>query len=74
MARRPDFGNHDEIWSREDLKRISENLAHLSEHAVREFYDRAYRECRIINSRTFPSARSVQELVQAWKQLRKWRR
>jgi hypothetical protein len=50
------------------------NLSLLSEHGVREFYERAYRECRIINSHTFPPARAVQELVQAWKQLRKWRR
>jgi hypothetical protein len=41
---------------------------------VREFYERAYRECRIINRHTFPPERAMQELVQAWKQLRKWRR
>ena len=41
---------------------------------LKEFYERVYRECRIINSQTFPPARAVQELVQAWKQLRKWRR
>jgi len=50
------------------------NLSLLSEHGVREFYQRAYRECNIINSHTFPPARAVQELVQAWKQLRKWRK
>ena len=49
-------------------------MAVLSEHSVREIYQRAYRECAIINSKTFPPARAVQELVQAWKQLRKWRR
>jgi len=74
MARRPDFGGKEEVWSRDDLKQISHNLALLSEHGVRDFYERAYRECRIINSSTFPPARAVQELVQAWKQLRKWRR
>jgi hypothetical protein len=65
---------NEEIWTREDLKEIMRNLSLLSEHGVREFYNRAYRECRIINSHTFPPARAVQELVQAWKQLRKWRR
>ena len=70
----PDFGKKEEVWTREDLKEIMQNLSHLSEHGVREFYERAYRECRIINSQTFPPARAVQELVQAWKQLRKWRR
>lgn len=74
MARRPDFGKREEAWTREDLAEIVRNLAVLSEPAVREFYQRAYRECAIINSRTFPPARAVQELVTAWKQLRKWRR
>jgi len=72
MARRPDPGRKEEIWTREDLREITRNLSLLSEHRVREFYERAYRECRIINSHTFPPARAVQELVQAWKQLRKW--
>ena len=74
MARRPDPGKKEETWTRKDLDQILHNLALLSEHGVREFYQRAYRECAIINSQTFPPARAVQELVQAWKQLRKWRR
>lgn len=74
MARRPEIGREEQIWTREDLREIMHNLSLLSEHGVREFYERAYRECRIINRQTFPPARAVQELVQAWKQLRKWRR
>jgi PP-loop superfamily ATP-utilizing enzyme len=74
VARHPDFGEKEKIWSREDLKEIARNMAVLSEHSVREIYQRAYRECAIINSKTFPPARAVQELIQAWKQLRKWRR
>jgi hypothetical protein len=74
MTRRPDFGRREEVWSAEDLEEIARNLAVLSEPAVREFYQRAYRECAIINSRTFPPARAMQELVTAWKQLRKWSR
>lgn len=74
MARRQDLGKKEEVWNRDDLKEIARNLALLSEHGVREFYQRAYRECAIINGRTFPPARAVQELVTAWKQLRKWRR
>lgn len=74
MARRPDLGKKEETWTRDDLKEIMHNLSLLSEQGVREFYQRAYRECNIINSRTFPPARAMQELVQAWKQLRKWRR
>jgi len=72
MARRPDFGK-EKIWSREDLKEIAHNLTLLSLNGVRDVYERAYRECRL-TGRDFPPARAVQELVQAWKQLRKWRR
>jgi hypothetical protein len=72
MARRPDL-RPEEILSRDDLKALANNLAHLSLEGVRGFYERAYQECRITN-RDFPPARALQELVQAWKQLRKWRK
>ncbi len=48
MARRSDLGKKEDMWSSADLKEISPNLAVLSEHAVREAYQRAYRECAII--------------------------
>jgi hypothetical protein len=47
VARHPDFGAKEKIWSREDLKEIARNMAVLSEHSVREIYQRAYRECAI---------------------------
>jgi hypothetical protein len=77
MARRPDLGpdsKHEEILSREHLDELGHNPAHLSMSSVLDFYQRAYRDCRIVNSSTFPPARALQELVQAWKQLRKWRK
>jgi hypothetical protein len=74
MARRPDFGRREDMMSRQDLKALAESLSRLSQPAVLDVYQKAYRDCRIVNSSTFPSARAVQELVQAWKQLRKWRR
>jgi hypothetical protein len=74
MARRPDAEKREEILTREHLDELAHNLSHLGMSAILDFYQRAYRDCRIINSRTFPPARAVQELVQAWKQLRKWRR
>ncbi len=78
MARRPevapDGSTREEILSREHLDELARNLSHLSLPAIVDFYQHAYRACRIINERTFPPARAVQELVQAWKQLRKWRR
>ena len=73
MARRPGVNSHEEILTREDLKALAGSLAHLSFSAVRDFYERAYNRCRL-SGRDFPPARAVQELVQAWKQLRKWRK
>lgn len=73
MARRPPIDAREDILSREHVDELAHNLSHLSMSAVLDFYQRAYRDCRIINSRTFPPPRAVQELVQAWKQLRKWR-
>jgi hypothetical protein len=73
MARRPDL-SQEEMFTREDLKKMSRNLALLNEQAVRDIFQRAYRECRIVNSHQLPTARAIQELVQAWKQLRKWRK
>jgi len=74
MARRPDVEKREEILSRDHLDELADNLSRLSMAAILDFYQRAYRDCRIINSHTFPPARAIQELVQAWKQLRKWRR
>jgi hypothetical protein len=74
MARRPDFKEQpEEILSREELKTLRQQLAHLSVGHVRDFYERAYYRCRMTSSK-FPSARSIQELVQAWKLLRRWRK
>lgn len=71
MARRPDREKVD-ILSEKDVKELRQNLAHLSLSAVRDFYDQAYRDCRLIYSR-LPCPRQMQTLVQVWKQLRKWR-
>ena len=60
------------MLSEENLKELRHNLAHLSLPAVREFYERAYQDCRLIYNR-LPSPRQMQTLVQVWKQLWKWR-
>ena len=72
MARRPDIKRREDFMSREDLKALGDSLAHLSPSSVRDFYERAYQQCRI-SDRDFPTARALQKLVQAWKLLRKWR-
>lgn len=74
MGRRPYAEKREDVLRREDLNELAKSLSHLSMGDVLDFYQRAYRDCRIINGRTFPPARAVQELVQAWKQLRRWRR
>ena len=70
MARRPDR-EEAEVLSEKDLKELRYNLAHLSVSAVREFYEQAYQDCRLVYN--LPSPRKIQTLVQVWKQLHKWR-
>jgi len=71
MARRPDQ-REAEMLSEENLSELRRNLAHLSLLAVRDFYEVAYRDCRLIANH-LPSPRQMQTLVQVWKQLWKWR-
>jgi hypothetical protein len=71
MAPLPDR-EEKEILSDNDLKELRYNLAHLSVSAVRDFYDQAYKDCRLVYTR-IPSPKKIQTLVQVWKQLWKWR-
>ena len=71
MARPPDREKA-EILSEKDLKELRYSLGHLSVTAVRDLYQQAYQDCRLVSDR-LPSPRKMQTLVQAWKQLRKWR-
>jgi len=70
MARRSGTADK-EMLSEENLKELRYNLAHLSLPAIREFYERAYQDCRLVYNH-FPSPRQIQTLVQVWK-LWKWR-
>jgi len=60
------------VMSSGDLAEMRRSLSHLNIDAVRHAYHTAYARCRMVNDRV-PSARSIQELVQVWKQLWKWR-
>ena len=71
MAHRPNR-EEKEILSDNDLKELRYNLAHLSVSAVRDFYEQAYKDCRLVYTR-LPSPKKIQTLVQVWKQLWKWR-
>jgi hypothetical protein len=61
MARRPDLHKPD-VLSEEDLNQLRHNLAHLSPDGVRNFYERAFEDCRLIYNR-LPSPRKIQTLV-----------
>jgi hypothetical protein len=70
MARRP--RPPEEILSRKDLADLQRRLSMMSVTAVQDFYQYTHSACRI-GPGHFPSARAIQERVQAWKQMRKWR-
>jgi hypothetical protein len=72
MAPRP-TSPKDEALTEADLKELQRRLSLLSMSHVEDFYRESHREC-CLNDRTYPAARSIQQLVQAWKQLRKWRK
>ena len=67
MAGRPDQ-REAEMLSEENLSELRRNLAHLSLPAVRDFYEQAHRDCRVISNQ-LPTPKQMQTLVQVWKQL-----
>jgi hypothetical protein len=62
----------DRPMTEQELEQLRQNVARLSEHGVRQFYQQAWEDCRMRGER-LPSAKAVQQLVQAWKQLWRWR-
>jgi hypothetical protein len=70
MARRPP--SPDEVLTKKDLAELQRRLSMMSQTAVEDFYQSTHMVCRI-GPGHFPSARAIQELVEAWKQMRKWR-
>ena len=72
MAKRPDFSKA--MLTREELEALQRRLSNMSTTtAVQDFYRTAHLACRFQEDRV-PSARSIQELVQAQKNMRKWYR
>jgi hypothetical protein len=70
MEKRPDFA--DEVLSRDDLRELRRRLSQMSVTGVESFHRAAHYRCRY-GAGQVPSARSIQEVVQAWKQIRRWR-
>jgi hypothetical protein len=68
MARRPE---PDRVLTHEELAQFTQRLSMLSPDGVERAYRDAYEECRL--DRTIPQAAFVQQLVAAWKFLRKMR-
>lgn len=69
MARRPEFEKRDEVLSREQIEDLRRSLLLLSPSSVLDFYRDAQKQCAPDRK---PSARIMQQLVTAWKALRRW--
>jgi len=70
VARRPET---ERILNREELSEFSRRLSMLSIDGVEGTYRTAYADCRLEGKR-FPPAAAIQQLVAAWKVLRKSRK
>jgi hypothetical protein len=62
--------NKDRPLTPAEVQALRTKLASMSITGIRDFYFAAHWRCRLEQG-TVPSARAVQELVQAWKELRK---
>jgi len=63
----------DRPLNEEQLSELRQNLAKLSESGVENAYQQAHKDCEMRGGQ-LPKAVAIQQLVQAWRQLRMWRR
>ena len=70
MARRPES---ESVMSKEQLADFMRRLSMLSDSSVAATYQSAYQECHY-DGRELPQPAAVQQLVAAWRVLRKFRR
>ena len=68
MARRPDTKS--DAFNRQELDELRRNLSLLSPSSVIDFYRKAHRDCAPERK---PSPKAIQQLVTAWKILRRWK-
>ena len=59
--------------SESELAELRQNLARLSDDGVRRFYQSAWEQARLKGD-CLPPVKAVQQLVQAFRQLWRWRR
>lgn len=69
MAQRPPVQK--ETLTPDDLVALGKKLSTMSVTAVLDFYRAAYSRCKL-DGDSVPAARAIQELVQAWKHIRRW--
>lgn len=72
MARHRSSRANEAVLSADELDELQQQLDALDGPAVEEFYRTAHHRCTL-QPKWLPSPRAVQELVQAWKRLRKGR-
>jgi len=73
MARRPDIAP-DRPLSYQQLAELRGRLSQMSVTAVRDFYHAAWVRSGLERNASWPRAETIQELVQAWKEMRRARR
>jgi hypothetical protein len=62
----------EDVLSKDELAALQKKLSKMSLTALHDFYFASYYRCRL-QDHGLPSARAIQELVAAWKALRKGR-
>ena len=71
-ARRPDI-TPDRPLSGQQLVELRGRLSQVSVTAARDFYHAAWIRCGLERNGSWPRAEAMQELVQAWKEMRRVR-
>jgi hypothetical protein len=61
-----------QVLTRDELVELRTRLERMSVTAVHDFYFSAHLRCQLKRDGELPAPRDIQELVQAWKQIRSW--
>ena len=72
MARRPDLAEFDKPLTKDQLAELVRRLSLLSPYDVQQAYRRAHQQC-CMQGEMLPRAAAIQEMVAAWKIMRRWR-
>ena len=73
MARRPDVSEFDQPLTPGELADLVRRLSLLSPYDVQQAYRRAHQQC-CMPGELLPRAAAIQEMVAAWKIMRRWKR